>query len=381
MNKLFPLLTLMGLALIQPAWSALAVPPPSNLTAGAYILMDSRTGTVLAEHHADRSFEPASLTKIMTTYLVFRALDQGLIQEDEPVTISRQARAAIGSRMFVEVNSQVPVIDLLYGIIVQSGNDASIALAEHIAGNEATFVEMMNTEGERLGLTNSHFTDVSGLGGPEHHMSARDIARVSVALINEHPERYTLFKERYYTWNNIKQPNRNRLLWHDETVDGIKTGYTQAAQYCLAASAERSDLEGMRLVVVVLDAKSSRTRVREAKALLNWGFRFHRTRRLHAAQIPLTEAPVWFSGDRQVSMGVAEDLYLTVPASAWEKLETTFHIEEPLEAPLAAGQALGTLSVRHQNRILHQAEMVALADIPESGLFSRLWDWLLLFLK
>lgn len=365
-------LILLTLLLASPAGAELPTPPPPELDAPRYILMDTQTGEILAEENADEAVEPASLTKIMTTYLAFRALGDGLIGEQDLVTISRKARRAVGSRMFVEINSQVPVIDLLRGIIVQSGNDASIALAEHIAGSEESFVNMMNAEAERLGLSQSHFTDASGLGGPEHYMSARDTAVLSAAMINEYPDYYAMFREQEYTWNNIKQPNRNRLLKLDSTVDGIKTGFTEAARYCLAASALRPELDNMRLVSVVLGAKSSRARMRDSRALLNWGFRFFRTRKIHAGMTPLKEIPVWFAEVEQVPVGLSEDLIMTLPVAAYKNLETTYHLEPELEAPLTQGQPAGRITIRHENRILAQAPAIVLGDVPQVGFFARL---------
>ncbi len=369
-------LIFLALLLASPAWAELPTPPPPELSAPSYILMDTQTGEVLAEANADEAVEPASLTKIMTTYLAFRSLGDGLIAEQDLVTISRKARKAIGSRMFVEVNSQVPVIDLLRGIIVQSGNDASIALAEHIAGSEEAFAGMMNAEAERLGMSKSHFIDASGLGGSDHYMSARDIAILSTAMINEFPEHYAMFREQEYTWNDITQPNRNRLLKLDPTADGIKTGFTDAAQYCLAASAMRPELDNMRLVSVVLGAKNGRARIRDSRALLNWGFRFFRTQKIHAGTTPLAEIPVWFAEVEQVPVGLAEDLVMTLPVAAYKELETTYHLEPEVEAPLAKGQAVGRITVRHENRILAQAPTVVLADVPQVGFFTRLWHHL-----
>ncbi len=369
-------LIFLALLLASPAWAELPTPPPPELSAPSYILMDTQTGEVLAEANADEAVEPASLTKIMTTYLAFRSLGDGLIAEQDLVTISRKARKAIGSRMFVEVNSQVPVIDLLRGIIVQSGNDASIALAEHIAGSEEAFAGMMNAEAERLGMSKSHFIDSSGLGGPDHYMSARDIAILSTAMINEFPDHYAMFREQEYTWNGITQPNRNRLLKLDPTADGIKTGFTDAAQYCLAASAMRPELDNMRLVSVVLGAKNGRARIRDSRALLNWGFRFFRTQKIHAGMTPLAEIPVWFAEVEQVPVGLAEDLVMTLPVAAYKELETTYHLEPEVEAPLAKGQAVGRITVRHGNRILAQAPAVVLADVPQVGFFTRLWHHL-----
>ena len=375
---LLPALLLLAAA---PTAAALPAPLPPQLQAAAYILMDARTGAVLAESHADEPYEPASLTKIMTTYLIFQALRDGLIRMQDPVAVSPKARQAPGSRMFLEVHSKVPVIDVLRGIIVQSGNDASIALAEHIAGSEEAFAGMMNAEAQRLQLENSRFIDASGLGGPDHYMSARDVAVLSAAMINEFPELYAMFRELEYTWNGITQPNRNRLLWLDDTVDGIKTGYTEAAQYCLAASARHPELDGMRLVSVVLGTVSAQARIAESRTLLNWGFRFYRTRPVHPGQTPLTSAPVWFSGGQNALVGIADELAMTLPRGVHEKLETTYHLDAEMRAPLAKGQKVGWIAVRHEGRILHKLPAVALHDVPEGGFFSRLADHARLWLK
>ena len=247
-------------------------------------------------------------------------------------------------------------------------------MAEHIAGSEEGFADMMNHEAQRLGLANSRFVDASGLGGPEHYMSARDIAILSAAMIREFPESYAMFKEQTYSWNGIAQPNRNRLLKIDPTVDGLKTGYTDAAQYCLAASAIRPELDNMRLVSVVLGAESTAARVRDSRTLLNWGFRFFRTRELHAGMTPLAEAPVRFAETEWAPVGIAKDIVMTLPTSRVDELHTTWHLEPELEAPLAKGQTVGRVTVRHNNRILVQAQAIVLADIPQVGFFARLGE-------
>ena len=365
-------LILATLLLTGPALAELPIPPAPSVNSPSYILLDATTGDILSGVNVDKPVEPASLTKIMTTYLAFQALGEGLIKEQDLVTISRKARMAVGSRMFVELDSQVPVIDLLRGIIVQSGNDASIALAEHIAGSETAFARMMNLEAERLGMSHSSFVDSSGLGGPDHYMSARDIAILSAAMINEFPGYYAMFREMDYSWNDISQPNRNRLLKLDPTVDGIKTGYTEAAKYCLAASAMRPDLDNMRLVSVVLGAKNEQARVADTRSLLNWGFRFFRTRKVHAGMDALTQIPVWFAETEQVPVGLLEDLVMTLPVAAYDQLETTYHLEEHVEAPLRKGQPVGRITVRYENRILAQIPAVVLNDVPQVGFFTRL---------
>ena len=382
MTPLRPLLALGAALLLGAAHAAVPVATPS-LSASAYLLMDARTGAVLAERNADDPYEPASLTKIMTTYLAFRMIDEGLIRRDETVLISKRARAAEGSRMFVEAGDRVPVVDLLRGIIVQSGNDASVALAEHIGGSEEGFVQMMNTEAQRLGMRHSHFTDSSGIGGPEHYMSARDIARVSQAMILEYPDDYRMFLERAFKWNNIEQRNRNRLLWRDAAVDGIKTGYTEAARYCLAASALRPDLDDMRLIAVVLGAESDEKRNGETHTLLRWGFRFFRTEPVLDAGAAITEARAWFAEEerRRVPVGVDETLWLSLPLGAHKKLTTEFEPAGPIEAPIARGQTLGTLRVRDAEEILGERDAVALSDVPLGGWLTRIHHQLLQWMQ
>ena len=382
MIRLLLLATAHLAAAVLPAHAVVPVSRPT-VSAESYLLLDVRTGTVLAERNADQPFEPASLTKIMTAYVTFRMLEEGLIEEDEEVLISRRARAAEGSRMFVEVRDQVPVMDLLRGIIVQSGNDASIALAEHIAGSEEAFAGMMNSEADRLGMTGSHFTDSSGIGGPEHVMSARDVAIVSRALIREFPGYYAMFRERGFTWNDIHQRNRNRLLWQDQTVDGIKTGYTEAARYCLAASAMRPELNDMRLVSVVLGSESDRQRTTDAHALLRWGFRFFRTEPVLMPGEARAHVRAWFAeeGREEVPVGARDELWLTLPAGAHRELTARFEPRAPIEAPIAQGQALGTLRVLRGGDTLGLLEAVALADVPEAGWTTRMYHHLLRFVE
>ncbi len=372
---------LLLLLLHGAAIANLPIPNAPPLQSKAYILMDAQTGAVLAQSRPDERYEPASLTKIMTIYLALQALREGLIREDELVTISRRARRAIGSRMFVEVNSKVPVIELLRGVIVQSGNDSSIALAEHIAGTEEAFVAMMNQTAQAMGLEQTYFTDTTGLGGKQHYMSARDIAELSRVLIRDYPNYYRMFKEREYTWNKITQPNRNRLLWLDDTVDGIKTGYTQNAQYCLAASAYRADLGDMRLISVVLGARSPSLRVRDTRALLKWGFRFFRTEVTHTAMEPRTKVLVWYSDERSVPVGIAQDHLMTFPLNARDRLKDTWHLHKDLEAPIRKGQKIGKLEISLDGEVLATLPAIALQDIPKGSLFTRLKDFLVLLTR
>ena len=351
------------------------IPSPPTVAASAYVLEDFHSGRVIAEQNADERVEPASLTKMMTAYVVSLELRNGRLQMDTPVRISEKAWRSEGSRMFVEVNTQVKVEDLLRGVIVQSGNDACIALAEHIAGTEAAFAEMMNNEAKRLGMTGTHFMNSTGLPDPEHYTTARDLATLSRALIRDFPEHYEWYSERDFTYNNITQHNRNTLLWWDKTVDGIKTGHTSTAGYCLAASAER---EGMRLVSVVLGTESEKARARESQALLNYGFRFFETHRLYEAGKALAEHRVWMGDRSTLPVGLLEDLYVTIPRGQYDKLQASLTIDNYVEAPLAKGDKLGQVSVSHDGAVVANAPLVALEDLPEGGLFSRMLDWIML---
>ncbi len=356
--------------------AAQPIPPPPEIPVRSYILMDFHSGRTLAESNSTQPFEPASITKVMTAYVIYKALREGTIKLTDLVTISAQARQAIGSRMFVEVNHQVSVEDLLMGMVVQSGNDASIALAEHIAGSEATFAELMNRQAAELGLSQSHFVNATGLSDPNHHMSARDIALLSRALIKNFPNDYQRYSVRSFTYNNIEQPNRNRLLWRDESVDGIKTGFTNAAGYCLAASAKRGDT---RLISVVLGAKSIKDRFDASQALLNYGFRFYETYKLYSANSPLAQARVWKGSVRDVALGVAEDLFITAPRGQTADIKPSFTVTQTiLEAPVPQGKVVGQLTVQGGNETLTTVPLVTLQAVPEAGFLGRLIDQVML---
>ncbi|SFP29227.1 D-alanyl-D-alanine carboxypeptidase (penicillin-binding protein 5/6) [Geopseudomonas sagittaria] len=359
------------------AWAAeQVVPAPPQLAAKAWLLMDADSGKVLVEQSGDERLPPASLTKLMTAYIATLEINRGQIGESDLVTISENAWRTGGSRMFVQVNTQVSVGDLLQGIIIQSGNDASVAVAEHIAGSEDAFADLMNTTAARLGMANSHFMNATGLPHPEHHSSPRDMALLARAIINEDPAHYALYAQKEFLWNNIKQPNRNLLLWRDKTVDGLKTGHTEEAGYCLVASAVR---DGQRLIAVVFGTNSEQARAAETQKLLTYGFRFFETRQFYAKGAELAQAPVWKGAERQLKAGLAENLTLTLPRGQLQQLQASMTLQPMIEAPVAAGQEVGKVEVRLGEQVLHSAPLVALEAVEEGGIFRRVWDSIRLF--
>ncbi|MNF60395.1 D-alanyl-D-alanine carboxypeptidase (penicillin-binding protein 5/6) [Pseudomonas linyingensis] len=359
------------------AWAAeQVVPAPPQLAAKAWLLMDADSGSVLVEQSGDERLPPASLTKLMTAYIATLEIRKGQISEKDLVTISEHAWRTGGSRMFVQVGTQVALGDLLHGIIIQSGNDASVAVAEHIAGSEDAFADLMNTTAARLGMANSHFMNATGLPHPEHHSSPRDMALLARAIINEDPAHYAIYAQKEFLWNNIKQPNRNLLLWRDKTVDGLKTGHTDEAGYCLVASAVR---EGQRLIAVVFGTNSEQARAAETQKLLTYGFRFFETRQFYAKGAELTQAPVWKGAERQLKAGLAENLTLTLPRGQMDKLQASMTLQPMIEAPVAAGQEVGKVEVRLGEQVLHSAPLVALEAVEEGGIFRRVWDSIRLF--
>ena len=369
-------LRLIACLLLIPLFASAAdsprIPGPPELGLKAYFLIDFDSGKVLAESAADDRIEPASLTKVLTVYTVADALRQGRIKLTDSTVVSEHAWKQEGSRMFLDVNKPVTVDQLLHGDIIQSGNDASVALAEHVAGTEAAFAEAMNHHAQALGMANSHFMNSTGLPDPEHYTTARDLAILSEALIREFPDIYAYFKQPEFTYNNIRQPNRNGLLGKDPSVDGIKTGHTDSAGYCLIASAKR---EGMRLISVVLGAKSNSERTRASQALLNYGFHFHETRQLYAANAKVTEAPVWLGTADKLSIGVGKQaVAVTFPRGQFDKMKATLDLPARLEAPIAKGTALGTAHIELDGKSLAEVPLIALDDVPEGSFFSRLYD-------
>ncbi len=354
------------------SWAApKPIPDPPALSATSYFLVDFDSGRVLAEKNPDDHVEPASITKLMTAYLVDKAIAAGDIPLDEMVTISEKAWRMKGSKMFVEVGKQVSVEDLLKGLIIQSGNDASVALAEHIAGSESAFAGYMNHQAELLGMTNSNFVNATGWPHENHYSSARDIATLTRAVIREFPVSYQYYKEREYTFNEIRQFNRNRLLWRDETVDGVKTGHTEAAGYCLVASAQRDE---MRLVSVVLGTDSDKARTQSSQALLNYGFRVYETHQLYATDEVLQSARIWYGEQEQVSMGVGKDIYITIPRGRYRQLDISMEIDREISAPVTQGQQLGQVSITLDDELVLSENIVAMQSVDEGSLFVWAMD-------
>ena len=338
--------------------------------------MDADTREILVEHNANEPLPPASLTKIMTSYLAAIELEAGRINLTDQVPISVKAWRAPGSRMFVREGTSVPLEDLLKGIVIQSGNDASIAVAEHIAGSEDAFASMMNQQAAVLGMHSSHFANATGLPAEGHQSSAWDLALLAVDLINRFPEHYAYYAERSFTYNDIEQPNRNRLLWRDRTVDGVKTGHTEEAGFCLVASALRGN---MRLISVVMGTASEEARMRESQKLLSYGFRYFETQKLYDAGVPLKTARVYYGESEELPMGVAEPVSLTIPRGSYEDLEPALIVPNTLEAPVGAGDEVGEIVLNLYGEEVYRAPLVALEDVTEAGMFSRLADWVSLF--
>lgn len=356
-----------------------ATPQPPSILAKSWIVGDLSSGQILAAEKPDLRIEPASLTKLMTAYLVFGALREGTLKLDQQVPVSTHAWRAPGSRMFIEPRRPVTVEQLILGMEVQSGNDATIALAEAIGGSEELFAQLMNRVAARLGMANSHFVNATGLPDAQHYSTAADLYRLSAALIRDFPEEYA----RYYAikefrYNNITQPNRNRLLWLDPSVDGIKTGHTEAAGFCLIASAKRS---GRRLLSVLVGAVSENGRAQESLKLLNWGYQFFDSVKLYAGGQPVRNLEVWKGAQREVKVGVKNDLLVAVPKGEADKLKAELVSQQPLVAPLAQGQRVGTLRVGFDGKPLGEYPLVALEPVATAGIFGRAWDTLRLWLK
>lgn len=364
-----------ALVLLLASASALAletpIPNPPSVPAESYILLDHHSSRVLAELDADVRMEPASITKLMTAYVVDKALRDGDISLEDNVLVSERAWRTGGSRMFIEVGTQVSVADLLRGLIIQSGNDAAVALAEHVAGSEEGFAALMNHYAEQLGLPNTNFVNSTGLPDAEHYSTARDIASLSSALITEFPESYALNAEREFEFNGIKQYNRNQLLWRDESVDGLKTGWTRTARYCLAASAVRGD---QRLISVVLGSPNDKSRLSATQTLLAYGYRFYTTRKLYDAGEALTDTRVWKGENSQLALGLGRALYVTVPRGRYKDLTATMSVHPSVEAPVASGTELGMVQVALDDQVVTEIPLVALADVAEAGLVGRVTD-------
>ncbi len=347
------------------------VPAPPTIHARAYLLMDYHSGKILTELNKDKREEPASLTKLMTSYVVMSELKAGTIKMDDKVLISQKAWRMGGSRMFVEVNKRVPVDKLLLGMIVDSGNDATVALAEHAAGSEDSFVDLMNQYAQRLGMKNTHFANATGWPNPNHYTTAADLAILTRALIRDYPDHYDLYKVKQFTYNKIPQFNRNRLLWLDDRVDGVKTGHTDSAGFCLVASAQKDD---MRLISVVLGTKSENARENESRKLLNYGFRFYETFKLHAALDPLTQMRVWKGDKEQVPLGLAKSLYITTPRGQRNKIKAQMTVDSTIVAPIVKGHEYGHVDVKLGDEVIAERPLIALEDVAEGGFWRRTID-------
>jgi len=361
-----------------PAPQPTIIPSPPQLAATGYLLIDADTGAVIVEQNADERLPPASLTKMMSSYIVSQEIERGRVNEDDMVNISVKAWRMGGSKMFIREGTQVSVHDLLLGVIVQSGNDATVALAEHISGSEDAFVDVMNQKAALMGMTATHFENSTGWPAEGHLTTARDLATLARAVINDHPAHYSLYKEKYFVWNDIRQPNRNLLLFRDETVDGLKTGHTDEAGFCLVASAKRGE---MRLISVVMGTRSEEARAAESQKLLTYGFRYFETRSLYKAGDTINTARVWAGQTDSVSYGVANDIKLTLPRGKQDELQADLVINSVIKAPIEPGQTLGTITVTLEGNVLAEVPVVALNAVERAGFFARMIDNIKLFFR
>lgn len=375
-RSFYAVLLLLTLTLQQAMAQSVLIPSPPAIAASSYLLMDPKSGTILMEENSHERLPPASLTKMMTAYIVERELDEGRMSMSDMVPVSVNAWKTGGSRTFIQEGTQVPVEDLLRGVIIQSGNDASVALAEFVAGSEDAFVDIMNQQAQLLGMKDTHFANATGLPAKDHYSTAYDLALLAQAIINDYPENYDLYAEKHFTYNNIRQPNRNSLLWRDDSVDGLKTGHTEEAGYCLVASAKKGDT---RFIAVVMGTDSTTARAREIQKMLNYGFRYYTTEKLFSQGQELVSSRVWGGQQNDVSIGVTGDVYVTIPRGARQNLESSVDLDSVIRAPVSAGDELGRVTVIHDGKTIVDEPVVALSEVPEGGLFKRLWDAVKLF--
>lgn len=354
-------------------YSKYMVPSEPAINAKAYILIDANSGKVLAEKNADDRRQPASLTKLMSTYLVFKELAAGKIQLDNQVPISKKAWQTGGSKMFVKVGTTVAVSDLLQGVIVASGNDATVALAEYLAGTEDVFVQMMNQQAQALAMAATNYADATGLPNPQNYTTARDLSKLATHVVHDYPQYYHFFSEKWFTWNGIRQPNRNRLLWRNENVDGMKTGHTDDAGFCLIASAQQN---GTRLIGVIMGAPSDSARANDNEALLKYGFHFFETHKIYSANQTVAQARVWSGDEKTVPIGVLQDFYATVPNGAFKDLMLTTVVNTNTQAPVKKGQQLGVVNLVLNGQTIQSVPLVALQDDEKGGVFRRFFDWI-----
>ena len=371
-------LALLFVLFALPAVAAMPVPPTPQIEARAWLLIDTDSGAALAEKNADGKIEPASLTKLMTAYLAFSAVKEGRLKPDQELPVSEKAWKAEGSRMFLDPRQPAKVDDLLKGMIVQSGNDACIVLAEAIAGSEEAFVVMMNEQAKRLGMTGTRFMNATGLPDPQHYTTARDLSRLASALIRAFPEFYKIYSIKEFRYSGITQPNRNRLLFIDPSVDGVKTGHTESAGYCLIASARRDQ---RRLLSVVLGTDSDRARAMESQKLLNHGFQFYETVRLYTAHQVVSRLRIYKGDSSEAVAGFLSDFYVSVPRGAGKRIQAQVISQQPLLAPFKKGQRIATLRLSVDGAPLADYPLAALETVEVAGLIGRTWDNLLLMVK
>lgn len=359
--------------------NAAIIPNPTapNISAKSYILQDFASGRILAEHNSEQRLSPASITKLMTSYVVSHELQAGNIKLTDEVLISEKAWKMVGSRSFIEVNTKVSVEILLQGMIIQSGNDAAVALAEYVAGSEEAFAQLMNQYAQQLDMFNTQYRNATGLPDPEHYTTAKDTAILSTAIIGEFPEHYKWYAEKEFTYNNIIQTNRNKLLWRDVTVDGLKTGHTEEAGYCLVASAKRS---GMRLISVVLGTRSVEARAQETQKLFNYGFRFFETHDLYKTGDKVTSSKIWKGSDKEIDLGVAQSLAVTVPRGRHKDLVATTNLPQPIIAPITQGSILGEVEIRLDDKVIATQSLVVLKTVDQGDWWRRLIDTILMFI-
>ena len=368
-----------GVMLSSISAQAVITPNPTapEIAAKSYILQDFASGRVIAEENAEERLPPASITKLMTAYVVSHELAAGNIHLTDEVLISEKAWRMVGSRSFIEVNTKVPVEVLLRGMIIQSGNDAAVALAEHVAGSEETFAQMMNQYAQKLGMHNTNYRNATGLPDPDHYTTARDIAILSAAIIRDFPDHYKWYAEKEYKYNDITQHNRNKLLWRDSSVDGLKTGHTEEAGYCLAASAVRSD---MRLISVVLGTRSDNARAQETQKLFNYGFRFFETHELYQANTKIADSKIWKGSEKLIDLGLVKPLSVTVPRGRYKELVASTNIQQPIVAPVAEGTQLGVVEIRLGDELIAKENLVAIKSVEQGSWWRRLLDSILMLI-
>ena len=354
------------------------IPNPPSLDVKSFILIEPKTNTIIASFNEDAPIEPASMTKVMSSYVVADQIKNNFLDLEDMVLISEKAWRMEGSKMFIQEGKKVSVLDLLKGVIIQSGNDATVALAEYVGGTEEGFVDLMNAYANSLELSNTLFQNSTGLPDGNHFSSAADLAKVSAALIENYPEIYQYYKEKFFSYNDIRQKNRNNLLWKDDSADGIKTGHTSSAGYCLIGSAKRND---MRLIAVVAGSNSDKARFNETQRLLEYGFRFYATQEVIKAKTSLKEIAVWGGKSNQISLGVAENVILTLPRPTFKDLKISYEYSNNLKAPIQDGEVLGSLIIKDGDSIVHATELIALDSVDAKGFFGRLWASFILWIR